>query len=139
MSVAAANGHLLHLQKDLPFLGRWGVDLDELERLWCAEPGCSTPIGPFIRQGNTDLTIDARGEGNNGRVEREKFVTILDIRAEKQVTIGRYGVLHFYFDVFNVLNSNIITEFRERLGSRYLEIQDILPPRVIRLGGAWDF
>ncbi len=48
-------------------------------------------------------------------------------------------MLHFYFDVFNLFNANTITEFRWTLGSRYQEIQDILHPRVIRLGGAWDF
>ncbi len=97
------------------------------------------PFGPFPSQSNTSINIDARGEGNNGRPDREDFVTIVDIRAEKQLTIGRYGVLHFYFDVFNLFNANTITEFEWTLGSRYGEIQDILPPRVIRLGGAWDF
>jgi hypothetical protein len=97
------------------------------------------PNGPFPSQGNTGRTIDARGEGNNGRVEREDFVTIVDIRAEKQVTVGKYGVLHFYFDVFNLFNSNVITEFAWTLGPNYGAIQDVLPPRVIRLGGAWDF
>jgi hypothetical protein len=97
------------------------------------------PNGPWDGQSNTTRTIDARGEGNNGRPEREDFVTIVDIRAEKQVTIGRYGVLHFYFDVFNLFNSNVITEFNWTLGSNYAEIQNVLPPRVIRIGGAWDF
>ncbi len=97
------------------------------------------PNGPFEDQSNTTIYVDARGEGNNGRPEREDFVTIVDFRAEKQVTIGRYGVLHFYFDVFNLFNANTVTEFRWWLGSRYQEIYDILPPRVIRLGGAWDF
>ncbi len=97
------------------------------------------PNSPYDFQGNTFINVDARGEGNNGRPERENFVTIVDVRAEKQVTIGKYGVLHFYFDVFNLFNSNTITEFEWTLGRRYGEIQDILPPRVIRLGGAWDF
>lgn len=87
-------------------------------------------------------TVDARGEGNvvgSERPQREAFVTIIDVRAEKQVTIGRYGVLHFYVDVFNLFNSNVVTKFEWTLGRRYGEITDILPPRVIRIGGAWDF
>ena len=48
-------------------------------------------------------------------------------------------MLHFYFDVFNAFNANTITEFEWTLGRTYGEITDILPPRVIRLGGAWDF
>jgi hypothetical protein len=97
------------------------------------------PFGPFPDQDNANTTIDARGEGNNGRPTREDFVTIVDFRAEKQVTIGQYGVVHFYFDVFNMFNANTITEFEWTLGRFYQEIQDILPPRVIRVGGAWDF
>jgi len=100
------------------------------------------PFSPFDDQGSTSIAIDGRGEGNDVgslRVAREDFVTIVDIRAEKQLTIGRYGILHFYFDVFNLFNSNTITEFDWDLGRYYNEIQDILPPRVIRLGGAWDF
>jgi hypothetical protein len=125
-----------------------GVNLGAFVRAQSGEPVQATYTysggflganGPFPNQGNTGIVIDARGEGNNGRPEREDFVTIVDFRAEKQVTIGRYGVVHFYFDVFNMFNANTITEFRWGLGPRYQEIQDILPPRVIRIGGAWDF
>jgi len=100
------------------------------------------PNSPYCCQGNQVRTVDARGEGNvvgSERPQREAFVTIIDVRAEKQVTIGRYGVLHFYVDVFNLFNSNVVTEFEWTLGRRYGEITDILPPRVIRIGGAWDF
>jgi hypothetical protein len=126
-----------------------GVNLGLFVRAQSGEPVRATytyddsviepPNGPFERQSNTGINIDNRGEGNNGRPSREDFVTIFDFRAEKQVTIGRYGVVHFYFDVFNMFNSNTTTEFRWGLGPRYQEIQDILPPRVIRIGGAWDF
>jgi hypothetical protein len=63
----------------------------------------------------------------------------VDVRAEKQVTIGRYGVLHFYLDVFNVFNVNTVTDLNETLGNNWLRIDDVMPPRVIRIGGAWDF
>jgi hypothetical protein len=96
-------------------------------------------IGPFDDQGNTNIDILVNGEGGPDRPARRDFTTLVDFRAEKQVTIGKYGVLHFYFDVFNLFNANTITNFRTRLGSRYLEITNILPPRVMRLGGAWDF
>ncbi len=103
------------------------------------------PNGPWERQSNTRITVMGRGESEDWqcpgceRPEREPFTTLVDIRAEKQVTIGRYGVLHFYFDVFNLFNANTVTELNERLGGNWLRIDDILPPRVIRLGGAWDF
>ena len=96
-------------------------------------------------QGNQNITVMGRGESADWqcpgceRPAREDFTTIVDVRAEKQVTIGRYGVLHFYFDVFNLFNANTITELNETLGRNWLRIDDILPPRVIRIGGAWDF
>ncbi|MGD8818398.1 MAG: hypothetical protein PVJ51_14515, partial [Acidobacteriota bacterium] len=98
-------------------------------------------IGPYDDQGNTNITLTPSGAGDAAldRPARRDFTTIVDFRAEKQVTIGKYGVVHFYFDVFNLFNANTITNFRTGVGPRYLEITDVLPPRVIRLGGAWDF
>ena len=101
--------------------------------------------GSPFSSGQTSQTITIQGRGESTscpgciRPDREDFTTIVDVRAEKQVTIGRYGVLHFYFDVFNLFNANTITELNETLGSQWLRIDDILPPRVIRIGGAWDF
>jgi hypothetical protein len=103
-------------------------------------------LGPFpTGQGNQGRTISARGEADEHqcpgceRPERQDFTTLVDVRAEKQVTIGRYGVLHFYFDVFNLFNVNTITELNEVLGNNWLRVDDVMPPRVIRIGGAWDF
>jgi hypothetical protein len=79
---------------------------------------------------------------------------MLDLRAEKQFTVGKYGVLHFYLDVFNVFNVNTVTGgdstvLNPQYGTnRYYwedgdeiigRVNDIVPPRVFRLGGAWDF
>lgn len=100
------------------------------------------PNSPYPFQSNQLIYVDVRGDGNevgSRRPEREAFVTIVDIRAEKQVAIGKYSVLHFYLDVFNLFNANTVTEFSWTLGPRYGEIGDILSPRSIRLGGAWDF
>jgi hypothetical protein len=98
-------------------------------------------IGPYPDQSNTGITLTPSGEGDSAlnRPAYEDFTTIVDVRAEKQVTIGKYGVVHFYLDVFNLFNANTITRYRTGVGPRYLQIRDILPPRVIRLGGAWDF
>ena len=82
--------------------------------------------------------VESRGTVENG-FPKEPTVHLMDIRAEKQVTVGRYGVAHFYFDVFNVFNINTSTSLRTTSGSRYGEIRSIVPPRVIRIGGAFDF
>ncbi|MBW2278394.1 MAG: hypothetical protein JRF63_12945, partial [Deltaproteobacteria bacterium] len=93
-------------------------------------------------QGNQSRTISVGGDVTCPgcvRPAREPFTTLLDVRAEKQVTIGSYGVLHFYFDVFNLFNANTGISFNQTLGSRYLDLNNILPPRSMRIGGAWDF
>jgi len=99
------------------------------------------PNGPWERQGNTWIILTPLGAGDVelDRPERTDFVTIVDVRAEKQVTVGRYGVLHFYVDVFNLFNANTVRDTYWTIGRNYGEIIDILPPRVLRLGGAWDF
>jgi hypothetical protein len=98
-------------------------------------------LGPFDDQDDTDIRLTASAEGDPalGRPEREDFTTIVDFRAEKQVTIGKYGVVHFYFDVFNLFNANTVTSLTDNVGRNWLRINDVLSPRVIRLGGAWDF
>jgi hypothetical protein len=98
-------------------------------------------IGPYPDQSNTGITLTTSGAGDPAldRPAYRDFTTIVDIRAEKQVTIGKYGVLHFYFDVFNTFNTNTVTNFSTSVGRNWMRINDIIPPRVIRLGGAWDF
>ena len=91
------------------------------------------------------MTVVGRGEmGDNQcngceRPQREDFTTLVDVRAEKQFTIGKYGVVHFYFDVFNALNANTVTGLYTTINSRWMDITGLLPPRVMRIGGAWDF
>ena len=102
-------------------------------------------LGPYGNQSNTSMTVVARGEmGDNQcngceRPQREDFTTLVDVRAEKQFTIGKYGVVHFYFDVFNALNANTVTGLYTTINSRWMDITGLLPPRVMRIGGAWDF
>ncbi|MCH7824398.1 MAG: TonB-dependent receptor [Acidobacteria bacterium] len=93
---------------------------------------------PELVQGNTTIRVAPRRKDELGP-QAYDWVKMLDLRAEKQFAVGRYGVMHIYFDVFNVLNVNTVTAARGRSGSRFGEINNIIPPRVIRLGGAWDF
>ena len=102
-------------------------------------------LGPYGNQSNWGMTVVGRGEMAdkqcNGcdRPNNEPFTTLVDVRAEKQFTIGKYGVVHAYFDVFNVMNANTITSFYSTINSRWGEPTYVLPPRVMRIGGAWDF
>jgi hypothetical protein len=147
--------HIIKVTANYLFAEPVGVNLGVFVRAQSGEPMFASytysgdlieEIGPFpTGQGNQGRTVMAPGESDDWqcpgceRPEREDFTTLVDVRAEKQVTIGRYGVLHFYFDVFNLFNVNTITELNEVLGNNWLRVDDVMPPRVIRIGGAWDF
>ena len=93
---------------------------------------------PQLAQGNVTVLVVAPREDTIGPAAYP-WVKILDLRAEKQVSIGRYGVLHAYFDVFNAFNTNAVTSASTRSGANFDRIFDIISPRVFRVGMAWDF
>jgi hypothetical protein len=90
------------------------------------------------------LGINFPGDGNRTfRVEpidarRYPNISILDFRLDKAFTFGRYGRLTGQFDVFNILNSGAPTAFR-RTSANFLEVTEILAPRVMRFGVRYDF
>ncbi|HVG84499.1 MAG TPA: hypothetical protein VM820_08265, partial [Vicinamibacterales bacterium] len=90
------------------------------------------------------LGINFPGDGNRTfRVEpidarRYPNVSILDFRLDKGFTFGRYGKLTGQFDIFNILNSGAPTTFR-RTSANFLEVTEILAPRVMRFGVRYDF
>jgi hypothetical protein len=147
--------HIIKLTTNYLIAEPIGVNLGLFVRAQSGEPmfadynypsSLITALGPFSSgQGSQTIDIMGRGESDDHqcpgctRPAREDFTTLVDVRAEKQVTIGRYGVVHFYFDVFNAFNTNTVTELNERLGSNWLRIDNVMPPRVIRVGGAFDF
>jgi hypothetical protein len=65
-------------------------------------------------------------------------VSIIDIRLDKSITFGRYGRLTGQFDVFNIANSGVPTDFRLTTAN-FLEVTQLLNPRVIRFGLRYDF
>jgi hypothetical protein len=85
------------------------------------------------------------GDGTqNIRVEpvtanRAPNVTILDFRFDKGVKFGRYGKLTGMLDVFNVLNSGVVTNFRTTTGATFKEVIALLDPRIVRFGVRYDF
>jgi carboxypeptidase family protein len=85
------------------------------------------------------------GDGTqNIRVEpvtsnRAPNVTILDFRFDKAVKFGRYGKFTGMVDVFNVLNSGVVTNFRTTTGATYKEVIALLDPRIVRFGVRYDF
>jgi hypothetical protein len=96
-----------------------------------------------------NVTTFDYGTGNNGlefrpRDQNERFapVKLLDLSLQKQFNIGgeRYRV-KMMFDVFNVLNENVILGYSSNnLNSSVVDrVSSIVPPRVFRIGATINF
>ena len=103
-------------------------------------PAAGTPTQPPINQGSANVRVERRGNSVNPyTVERLDPVAILDLRAEKQFGLGRYGVLHIYADLFNVFNTNTVTAIEVDSSTNYDNIFSLVSPRVFRIGVGYDF
>jgi hypothetical protein len=86
-------------------------------------------------------------EGNRTiRVEpitsnRYPSVSILDLRLDKSVDMGKFGKVTPMLDVFNVLNSGVPTTVRttNTATAPFQEVTAILNPRVLRFGVRFNF
>ncbi|HTM33642.1 MAG TPA: carboxypeptidase regulatory-like domain-containing protein [Vicinamibacterales bacterium] len=65
-------------------------------------------------------------------------VSILDVRLDKSFRFGKIGKLTGQFDVFNIFNSGVPTNFRQTTVN-FLEVTELLAPRVMRFGVRYDF
>ncbi len=70
---------------------------------------------------------------------RAPNVGIFDIRLEKAFALGRPGSVTAMLDIFNLTNSDTVTNARNRSGSRYHEVIALLDPRTVRFGIRWEF
>jgi Carboxypeptidase regulatory-like domain len=94
-------------------------------RIWSA---------PFPVAGATGLRVEPADE------RRAPNVGIFDIRLDKSVQLpGRGGRLTGVFDVFNLTNSDVVTNFNHSTGSSFLRVISLLDPRIVRLGVRWEF
>src|SRR5262245_24517205 len=69
---------------------------------------------------------------------RSETVPILDLRADKAFGVGRYKFT-VMADLFNVLNSNAVTNFGLLNGSAYNQIIAALDPRTFQVGVRFAF
>jgi hypothetical protein len=86
-------------------------------------------------------------EGNRTiRVEpadanRYPTISILDLRLDKSIDMGKFGKFSPMLDVFNVLNSGVPTNVRttNTAAAPFQEVTTILNPRVLRFGVRYNF
>ena len=97
------------------------------------------------RQYGRNASVNFPGDGAQTiRVEpvtanRAPTVAILDFRADKSFTFGRFGRLTGQVDVFNATNSGTVTNFATTTGASYRRVIGILDPRIVRFGVRYDF
>lgn len=90
------------------------------------------------------ISVNFPGDGQQTvRVEpittnRYPTVGILDFRADKSFSFGRFGKLTGMFDVFNLTNAGTATTVRLTTVN-YREVTAILDPRIVRFGLRYDF
>jgi hypothetical protein len=90
-------------------------------------------------------SVNFPGDGQqNIRVEpvtanRAPNVAILDFRIDKSFTFGRFGKLTGMVDIFNAVNSGVVTNFRTTTGPTFKEVIALLDPRIVRFGVRYDF
>jgi hypothetical protein len=88
--------------------------------------------GVPLNQGPVEILAEPQG------AVVQPALHVLDLRAEKDFGLGRYGRLGVLFDLFNAFNANTATEVSSRRGA-FGAILDILPPRVARVGVRYRF
>ncbi len=69
---------------------------------------------------------------------RSDTVGLLDVRADKSFSLGRTRFL-LMLDVFNLTNSNAVTNFNLTNGTRFNSINATLDPRTVMLGLRFEF
>lgn len=69
---------------------------------------------------------------------RSDTAALVDLRFDKAIRFGRYRVIGM-LDLFNILNSNAVTNFNLSNGVRFNQINATLDPRTLMLGARFEF
>jgi hypothetical protein len=88
---------------------------------------------PFPGDGAQNIRME---EVTNNRAPN---VAIGDVRIDRSFSLGKLGKITGQVDVFNVLNSGVVTVFRTTTGATYKEVLGLLDPRIVRFGVRYDF
>jgi hypothetical protein len=97
------------------------------------------------RQWGRSLSFAFPGDGTqNVRVEpvtsnRAPTVSIIDFRADKSFTFGRFGRVTGMVDIFNATNANTVINYSTVTGATFKRVIGILDPRVVRFGVRYEF
>lgn len=128
------------------WLAPWGIHVSGYYRYFAGRPYTrlinSDDLGLDLNQGDEDIYAEKRGSYNRPGLH------ILDLRLEKNFKIGKFGRLGIFVDVFNVFNINTMTgvhtysSYDTSISGntvKFGEATSIHDPRVIRIGGKFEF
>jgi hypothetical protein len=85
-----------------------------------------------LNQGPIEVLADPQGFSRHPRV------LMIDLRVERELALGKFGRVGIVGDLFNLLNANTVTDIGQR-GRLFGVINNILPPRVLRIGIRYRF
>ena len=120
----------------------WDVQLSSFFQSMSGDPGQRTYVfrsadpdgGPPIAQSST---VTLRLEPFGARME--PTLHVLNLRVSKQFELGAGKRFEIGADLFNMLNANEASAMRWISGPQFGSITEILPPRIVRIGGKFNF
>ena len=111
---------------EIGFSGSWKVQSGR-------QYGRNTPVA-FPGDGTQSIRME------EVTANRAPTVSILDLRADKSFTFGKFGRLTGMVDVFNLMNNGTVVNFATTTGTtNYGRVLGILDPRIFRFGVRYDF
>jgi hypothetical protein len=101
------------------------------------------PFSPIVADGDTSPGLNLSNFGapfflNNLSDDRSDNVSLLNFRLDKAFNIGRFKVSGM-LDIYNVLNSEAVTNFSLTQGPSYKRVTAVLDPRVFQMGFRLEF
>ncbi len=101
------------------------------------------PFSPIVADGDTSpglnlSNFEAPFFRDNLSDDRSDNVSLLNFRLDKAFDVGRFKVSGM-LDIYNVLNSEAVTNFSLTLGPSYKRVTAVLDPRVFMVGARLEF
>ncbi len=96
-----------------------------------------SPYGRYftaaMNYGNQIILVEPIG------TRRQDTVSIVDVRAEKQIRFADRARVGLFVDVFNVFNSNTAVNINWRSGASFEKATTVLGPRIAKFGVKFDW
>ncbi|MDP1569389.1 MAG: TonB-dependent receptor [Vicinamibacterales bacterium] len=110
----------------------WDVRVTPVVKLQSGSPYGRYFTAP-MNYGNQVILVEPIG------TRRQDTVSIIDVRAEKQVRFADRARVGVFVDVFNVFNSNTAVNINWRSGASFEKATTVLGPRIAKFGVKFDW